>query len=102
MSNIIYIDTSKSGVVKVALESKHGKFEVEKSQQFGSQALLGAIQEILAKAQLVLSQINAVKVHTGPGSFTGLKVGVSVANALGFGLNIEVNDKKLETEILYD
>ena len=45
--------------------------------------------------------LDGIEVETGPGSFTGLRVGVSVANALGFELDIPVNGKKLETDLIY-
>jgi len=45
--------------------------------------------------------LEGIEVETGPGSFTGLRVGVSVANALGFSLGISVNGKKMETELVY-
>ena len=45
--------------------------------------------------------LKEVEVEIGPGSFTGLRVGVSVANALGYSLNIPVNGKKIETDIQY-
>jgi len=34
--------------------------------------------------------IDRVAVYEGPGSFTGLRIGISVANALGYGLGIPV------------
>ena len=45
--------------------------------------------------------LEGIEVETGPGSFTGLRVGVSVANALGYSLGIPVNGKKIETELRY-
>lgn len=38
-----------------------------------------------------LSDITEIQVKTGPGSFTGLRVGVSVAKTLGKLLHIPVN-----------
>lgn len=59
--------------------------------QYGSQALLPLIIKILQKNNLQLSNLTEIEVETGPGSFTGLRVGASVAQALGFALNIPVN-----------
>ena len=39
--------------------------------------------------------IDAIEVNAGPGSFTGLRVGASIANALSFALGIPVNGKPL-------
>ena len=38
-----------------------------------------------------LLDITEIEVHTGPGSFTGLRVGIAVATTLGKLLNIPVN-----------
>lgn len=101
MSKILYIDTSLAGIARVSLMVDYKRFEKESNQQFGSQALLGLIMEILNRHQIKKEDLNEIKVHTGPGSFTGLRVGVSVANALGFVLGIPVNGKKIETELEY-
>ena len=45
--------------------------------------------------------VDEIEVDRGPGSYTGIRVGVSVANALGFALNIPVNGKKMETSLKY-
>ena len=63
-------------------------------QKLGSQVLLPMIVKILKKNNLTLKDLTAVEVNCGPGSFTGTRVGVSVANALGFALDIPVNAKK--------
>ena len=97
----IIIDTSQIGKVVVKLKVQSANFKEEKQQKFGSQVLLSMIEEILKKAGLEMKDLDEIQVHTGPGSFTGLRVGVAVANALGFGLGIPVNGKKVETKIRY-
>lgn len=99
---VLYIDTTKAGELVVAL--KKDKQEVKKlvaKNKFGSQVLLPTIEKILKSTKIKMEDLSEIEVNTGPGSYTGIKVGVSVANALAFALNIPVNGKKIETEILY-
>lgn len=48
------------------------------------------INEVLDQQNLSLKDINAVAIYQGPGSFTGLRIGISVANALADGLEIPI------------
>lgn len=93
---ILKIDTTNTNEVKVGLVSaKDGiQKKLTVKRKFGSQALLPAIVKILKKNNLQISDISHIEVNPGPGSFTGTRVGVSVANALGFALDVPVNGKK--------
>ncbi len=55
-----------------------------------AEQLLGKIEDLLADQQKTFPDIKAIAVYEGPGSFTGLRIGVSTANALAYGLNIPV------------
>lgn len=55
-----------------------------------SQELLPNIDKLLKKNKIKPTQLKWVSVNLGPGSFTGLRVGISVANTFGYGLNIPV------------
>lgn len=46
------------------------------------------IEDILTESKLKLSDLNAVAVSQGPGSYTGLRIGVSAAKGFCFALNI--------------
>jgi len=46
------------------------------------------IEEVIAKAGISAQDLNAVAVSQGPGSYTGLRIGVSAAKGLCYALNI--------------
>jgi tRNA threonylcarbamoyladenosine biosynthesis protein TsaB len=52
--------------------------------------LLASIEKVLAEADASLDEVGAIVVGIGPGSFTGLRVGLAVAKGLAFGLGITV------------
>ena len=99
---ILYIDTSSNKVVSVGLEID-GKDHVLKKpiDKQKAQAVLPMIEKLLKKNKLELKDLEEIKVNPGPGSFTGLRVGVSIANALGFLLKIPVNGKEQIVEPEY-
>lgn len=98
----LYINTEDAELIEVTLK-KEGKtiLSLTDKNKFGSQVLLPLIQRLLKEAKVDFKDLKGVEVATGPGSFTGIKVGASVANALGFSLGIPVNGKKIETEFNY-
>jgi tRNA threonylcarbamoyladenosine biosynthesis protein TsaB len=91
------IDTSDNKQIRVLLEID-GKIQEEvisDSKILKSEAALPLISDILVKNNLKLEDLESVDVVEGPGSFTGLRVGISIANALGFLLKIPVNGKTI-------
>jgi tRNA threonylcarbamoyladenosine biosynthesis protein TsaB len=53
-----------------------------------AESLTPAIQFICRQARIELSEISVVAVDLGPGLFTGLRVGVATAKAMGHGLRV--------------
>ncbi len=53
-----------------------------------SERLLILIDEVLNESNVVPSQLTAIAVSIGPGSFTGLRIGLSAAKGLAMALNI--------------
>ena len=99
---VLHINTKDQKVVKVSLK-KDGKVvkSLRESREYGSQVLLPLVIKLLRTTNYELKTLQGIEVETGPGSFTGLRVGVSVANALGFALGIPINGKKFETQLNY-
>lgn len=52
-----------------------------------SQVIMPAIKNMIEQAGKKVSDIDIIAVANGPGSYTGLRIGVSVVKAMGFGLD---------------
>ncbi|HXS15279.1 MAG TPA: tRNA (adenosine(37)-N6)-threonylcarbamoyltransferase complex dimerization subunit type 1 TsaB, partial [Candidatus Saccharimonadales bacterium] len=71
------------------------------------QVVLPIIDRLLKDHGLTPQSLDSIEVNAGPGSFTGVRVGVSIANALSFSLGIPVNGLTLKengklVEVLYE
>lgn len=94
----LYIDTSNSEQIHIKLGEKevHEEARAEKSQK-----LLPTIDRLLKEINKSSRDITEIEVNLGPGSFTGLRVGISTANALGWALQVPVNGKLGLAEPVY-
>ena len=59
--------------------------KVDETPRVQSSLLAPYIENVLQEAQLAATDLDAVAVSAGPGSYTGLRVGVSTAKGLCFG-----------------
>jgi tRNA threonylcarbamoyladenosine biosynthesis protein TsaB len=89
----LFIDTSDREKLVLGLDEK--RFEA-KARDNKSQNLLPFLDEILKSEGKTVKEITEIKVNTGPGSFTGLRVGVTVAMTLGYSLGVKVNGKDIK------
>ena len=89
MSVILNIETSSKNC-SVCLSSKGNlvtSFDFEDEAYRHSELLASSIQNILNENNLDVSDLSAVSVGKGPGSFTGLRIGFSVAKGLCYPQN---------------
>ena len=86
MARILLIETSTS-VLSVALACDGTVVAERICTEPRMQASLTAplVKEVLDNAGLKVTDCDAVAVSSGPGSYTGLRVGVSTAKGLAFG-----------------
>lgn len=74
--------------VGLAQEGKPLREERVVEERIHSEKLLSLVQHLLSSEQIVMSQISAIAVSIGPGSFTGLRIGLSTAKGLCYALNL--------------
>lgn len=55
-----------------------------------SNIVLGLINELLAEAGISLTQLDLIVNDVGPGSFTGIRIGMGVAQGLAYGADLPV------------
>ncbi|HBL52299.1 MAG: tRNA (adenosine(37)-N6)-threonylcarbamoyltransferase complex dimerization subunit type 1 TsaB [Candidatus Blackburnbacteria bacterium RIFCSPHIGHO2_02_FULL_39_13] len=94
----LYIDTSNSEKLAVGLD---GDIVEDASTDQRSEKLLAVIDQMLKKHNKKIEDISEIEINLGPGSFTGLRVGVAIANTLGWLLDIPINGKKGLVEPIY-
>ena len=90
----LYIDTRNNQEVIARLDIEGTKFEdISTTENRRPESILTLIDTVCKKAGITVHEIDEIYVEEGPGSYTGLKVGVSVANALSVSLQKPVNGK---------
>jgi len=88
MSLILNIETG-TDICSVAL-GRDGRLVVlrESGGRNHARELAPFVQQVVAEAGVSLRELSAVAVGRGPGSYTGLRVGTSLAKGLAYGLGI--------------
>ncbi|MEG6586830.1 tRNA (adenosine(37)-N6)-threonylcarbamoyltransferase complex dimerization subunit type 1 TsaB [Dendrosporobacter sp. 1207_IL3150] len=67
-----------------------------------SELLMPHISQILSAAKLNKSDLKAIAVSIGPGSFTGLRIGLATAKAIAYALNIPLVGVPTLTALAYN
>ena len=91
MATLLHIDTA--GEKAMVAISQNGVLKaIKENEVFQTHAsfLQVAIQTLVAETAIPLNSIDAIAVTMGPGSYTGLRIGVSAAKGLCYALNISL------------
>lgn len=90
MAYILNIETSTTNC-SVSLSHKGETLVLKEDYGNGyshAEKLHVYVDEVLKEAKISMLQLDAIAVSKGPGSYTGLRIGVSAAKGLAFALNI--------------
>mgnify|MGYP001183032886 CR=1 FL=1 len=89
MALILCIETAtRSCSVALANDGNLLQFKEEASEQYShSEQLTLFIESLLRESGIAFSDLDAIAVSKGPGSYTGLRIGVSTAKGLCFALD---------------
>jgi tRNA threonylcarbamoyladenosine biosynthesis protein TsaB len=86
--SLLGIDTSTSASAACVLRDDGASFEVEPSPArlaagpAHARELMPAVAEVMERAELGFGDLEAIAVGVGPGTFTGLRIGIATARAL--------------------
>lgn len=89
MALILQIDTAtEAATVSIARDGKLIDFKENINQKDHAAFLQPAVKDLLSRQQIGINELNAVSVVAGPGSYTGLRVGLASAKGLCYTLDL--------------
>lgn len=92
----LFIDTcSNCLIISMIINNKIDYFFIDKNNNDTSSKVMKVLKEAVAD----INTVDKIFVVNGPGSFTGIRVGVTIAKTIGFCLNIPII-KLSELELL--
>lgn len=87
----LFIDTHTNQMVLALYENQKLKTKKELEENYNNSAIcMPKIIEILAENNITIHDIDEIIVINGPGSFTGIRIGVTIAKTLAYTLNIPI------------
>lgn len=88
MPTILQLETATSVcAVALSIDGKTIAVKEETAQNIHASKLTLFINEVMEQAGVKFSELDAIAVSKGPGSYTGLRIGVSTAKGLCFALD---------------
>ncbi|CEE93249.1 putative glycoprotein endopeptidase, actin-like ATPase domain [Xenorhabdus nematophila str. Anatoliense] len=87
-TRILAIDTATEACSVALLNDGLVEAQFEISPREHTQRILPMVQEVLLKSNVSLQQLNALAFGRGPGSFTGVRIGVGIAQGLALGAEL--------------
>ncbi|MAZ77506.1 MAG: tRNA (adenosine(37)-N6)-threonylcarbamoyltransferase complex dimerization subunit type 1 TsaB [Legionellaceae bacterium] len=88
--NILAIETSTKNCSVALYSSQKITQQSQLASREQAQLVLPMIDSLLSQAGIAVSELNAIALSVGPGSFTGLRLGIGVAQGLSLAHNTPV------------
>jgi tRNA threonylcarbamoyladenosine biosynthesis protein TsaB len=90
MTTILHLETAtRTCSVALSVNSKLvDTIEIHSDQYIHGEKLTPFIQDLLSKNSITFDTLSAVSISSGPGSYTGLRIGVATAKGICFAKNI--------------
>lgn len=86
----LFIDTHSEKVTVAIIAGSKVIHKEKESDRSHSEVVVPLIEEMLKSENMELRQVEEIVVVNGPGSFTGVRIGVTIAKTIAFSLNIPI------------
>lgn len=87
----LFIDTSSVNlIISIIIDDKIAYYYNELNNNQTSSKVMPILDEAFKSTNLEIKDINKIFVVNGPGSFTGIRIGLTIAKMIGFCLNIPI------------
>lgn len=86
----LFIDTHDSLITVALYDGSKSIIKTQESLYSHAKYLMPMIDDILKENNLTVKDIKEIVAINGPGSFTGLRIGLSAAKTLAYSLNIPI------------
>ncbi len=89
--NVLYIDTHDKEINLIIFQNNKILTNFSLSNfKHQSEEMLNSVNKVLLDSKLAINDLNEIWVINGPGSFTSIRIGITVAKTLAYCLNIPI------------